>query len=46
MTNIFNLVDDNEVTEKFSIDELYEKKRQSDLVTVSCNKVLTRIHNR
>lgn len=47
MTHIFNLVDDNEVTEKISIDELYEKKRQSDLVTVGYfNKVLTRIHNK
>ena len=47
MTHIFNLADDDEVTEKISIDELYEKKRQSDLVTVGIyNKILTRIHTR
>ena len=32
---------------KKCIDELYEKKRQSDLVTVGIyNKILTRIHTK
>ena len=47
MTHIFNLADDDDLTEKISLDDLYEKKRQSDLVTVNIyNKILTRIHTR
>ncbi len=47
MTHIFNLADDDDVSEKISLDELYEKKHQSDLVTVNIfNKILTRIHTR
>ena len=47
MTHIFNLVDNDNVSEKISLDELYEKKHQSDLVTLNIfNRILTRIHTR
>jgi len=47
MTNIFNLENIEEFSEKLNIDELYEKKRQYDLGKLSLfNKILNRIHVR
>jgi hypothetical protein len=47
MANIFTLENIDDFSEKISIDELYEKKRQSDLNTLALfNKILNRIHVR
>jgi len=47
MTNIFNLENIEEFSEKLNIDELYEKKRQYDLGKLALfNKILNRIHVR
>jgi len=45
MTNIFTLENIADFSEKISIDELYEKKRQFDLNKLALfNKILNRIH--
>jgi hypothetical protein len=47
MANIFTLENIDNFSEKISIDELYEKKRQNDLTTLALfNKILNRIHVR
>lgn len=47
MSNIFNLENFDEFSEKLNIDELYEKKRQHDVNTLNLfNKILNRIHIR
>ena len=47
MSNIFNLENIEDFSEKLNIDELYEKKRQYDLNKLSLfNKILNRIHVR
>jgi hypothetical protein len=47
MSNIFNLENFDEFSEKLNIDELYERKRQHDLKTLELfNKILNRIHVR
>ena len=46
-TNIFNLENINDFSEKLNIDELYEKKRQYDINKLNLfNKILNRIHVR
>jgi len=45
MTNIFTLENIDDFTEKINIDDLYEKKKQYDLIQLSLyNKILNRIH--
>jgi len=47
MANIFTLENINDFSEKISIDDLYEKKRQNDLSKLALfNKILNRIHVR
>jgi hypothetical protein len=47
MANIFTLENFSEFSEKISIDELYEKKRQTDLNKLELfKKILNRIHVR
>jgi hypothetical protein len=47
MANIFNLDNDSDFSEKISIDELYEKKRQTDLNQLALfQKILNRVHVR
>lgn len=47
MANIFTLENIDDFSEKLNIDELYEKKRQSDLNKLDLfNKILNRIHVR
>jgi len=47
MANIFTLENIENFSEKISIDELYEKKRQQDLGKLALfNKILNRIHVR
>ena len=47
MSDIFSLGDMNEFTEKINLDELYEKKRTSDLNKLEIfNRILNRIHTR
>jgi hypothetical protein len=47
MANIFTLENIENFSEKISIDELYEKKRQHDLSKLALfNKILNRIHVR
>jgi hypothetical protein len=47
MTNIFDLENFDNFTEKINIDELYEKKQQTDMnKMVLFNKILNRIHTR
>jgi len=47
MANIFTLENVENFSEKISIDELYEKKRQQDLTKLALfNKLLNRIHVR
>ena len=47
MANIFTLENIEDFSEKLNIDELYEKKRQHDLNTLTLfNKILNRIHVR
>jgi len=45
MANIFTLDNINDFSEKINLDELYEKKKQSDLHKLDLyNKILNRIH--
>ena len=47
MANIFTLENIDDFSEKINIDELYEKKQQSDLHKLTLfNKILNRIHVR
>ena len=47
MANIFNLENFADFSEKINIDELYEKKRQSDVNKLELfKKILNRIHIR
>lgn len=47
MSNIFNLENVNDFSEKLNMDELYEKKKQHDLKQLELfNKILNRIHIR
>lgn len=47
MSNIFTLENIEDFSEKINLDELYEKKRQSDLNKLDIfNKILNRIHVR
>lgn len=47
MDTIFTLGDDNNDNIKLNLDELYERKKISDLNTLKIyNKILTRIHNK
>jgi hypothetical protein len=47
MSNIFTLENIEDFSEKINLDELYEKKRQSDLNKLALfNKILNRIHVR
>jgi len=47
MDTIFTLGDDNDEQVKLNLDDLYERKQQHDLNTLSTyNKVLSRIHNK
>ena len=47
MANIFTLENIDDFSEKISIDELYDKKQQSDLSKLELfNKILNRIHVR
>jgi hypothetical protein len=47
MDTIFTLGDENDEQVKLNLDELYERKQQHDLNTLSIyNKILSRIHNK
>ena len=47
MDNIFTLGDFENFSEKINLDDLYEKKKSSDLLTLTTfNKILHRIHNK
>jgi hypothetical protein len=47
MTHIFTLDDVDDFSDKINLDELYEKKKQTDLQQLNTfNKILQRIHNR
>jgi hypothetical protein len=47
MDTIFTLGDDSDFNLKVNLDELYEKKKESDLNTLKVyNKILLRIHNK
>lgn len=47
MTNIFTLEKFDDFSEKLNLDELYEKKKQTDLnKLVLFNKILNRVHER
>ena len=47
MSNIFNLENINDFSEKLNMDDLYEKKKQHDLKQLELfNKILNRIHIR
>jgi hypothetical protein len=47
MDTIFTLGDENDDNIKLNLDELYERKQQHDLNTLSVyNKLLSRIHNK
>jgi hypothetical protein len=47
MTNIFNMGDMDEFTEKLNLDELYETKKQKDLNKLELyNRILNRVHNK
>jgi hypothetical protein len=47
MSNIFTLDNINDFSEKISIDELYEKKRQHDLIRLELfNKILNNVHKK
>jgi hypothetical protein len=47
MTNIFNMGDMDEFTEKLNLDELYETKKQKDLNKLDLyNRILNRVHNK
>jgi len=47
MDTIFTLGDENDEQVKLNLDDLYERKKQHDLNTLSTyNKILSRIHNK
>jgi hypothetical protein len=47
MDTIFTLKDETDLSEKLNLDDLYEKKKQHDLNTLSIyNKILTRVHDK
>jgi hypothetical protein len=47
MDTIFTLRDDDDLSEKINLDDLYEKKKQHDLNTLNIyNKLLTRVHDK
>ena len=47
MDTIFTLKDENNLSEKLNLDDLYEKKKQQDLNTLNIyNKILTRVHDK
>ena len=47
MANIFNLDNDSDFSEKINIDDLYERKRQTDLNQLALfQKILNRVHVR
>ena len=47
METIFTLNDIDEENQRVNLDDLYEKKKQQDLNTLSIyNKILNRIHNK
>jgi len=47
MDTIFTLGDENDEQVKLNLDDLYERKQQHDLNTLSTyNKILSRIHNK
>lgn len=47
MDTIFTLGDSSETDNKINLDELYEKKKQHDLNTISIyNRILNRIHSK
>ena len=47
METIFTLKDIDEESQRVDLDDLYEKKKQQDLNTLSVyNKILSRIHNK
>jgi hypothetical protein len=47
MNNLFSTSDPEEYNEKINLDELYERKRQHDLITIqNYNTILNRIHNK
>ena len=47
MDNIFTLGDFENFSEKINLDDLYEKKKSSNLLTLNTfNKILHRIHNK
>lgn len=47
MDTIFTLKDDNDLSDKLNLDDLYEKKKQHDLNTLNIyNKILTRVHDK
>jgi len=47
MDTIFTLGDENDEDVKLNLDDLYERKQQHDLNTLSTyNKILSRIHNK
>jgi len=47
MDTIFSLRDDDDLSEKINLDDLYEKKKQHDLNTLTIyNKLLTRVHDK
>ena len=47
MNNIFTINDEEDYNEKINLDELYERKKQHDILTTNnYNKILSRIHNK
>ena len=47
MDTIFTLGDSSDTDNKINLDELYEKKKQHDLNTISTyNRILNRIHSK
>ena len=47
MSHVFTLGDMDDFAEKINLDELYEKKKKSDLIQLNTfNKILNRIHQR
>jgi len=47
MSSIFNVDNSDDYNEKINLDELYEKKRQHDILTTNnYNTILNRIHNK
>lgn len=47
MDTIFTLKDEDDLSDKLNLDDLYEKKKQHDLNTLNIyNKILTRVHDK